>query len=361
MEYKKGLVEIVQTQEPDKCTNCNREVQEPFEIRRSGKVIGQYGPKCVEDVAVEVIKANESSKFGLISPGLNFVDYFKRPKVSEIRAFERVEPSGNRRTNVLHALIHLKDGQYLHIPADVALHPNISNWRKKGYFIEVQLPTKEEVNERRLSPRDAAKNQVGRNLLAYSGLKYFNKADNTNRIFSLMALIEGRKIAYLCAQEDINENIEIESDQGPTKVLWVPSTSRKGEYHRVTLKHLPVDAKDCYSRAFEFDYSSTSEDSAYNNMPWSNIQMPNGNHYRFSPIRPDKFACAALDYLMSRTDNDILVDPRPVVPSNLACKLENRMLTRAVHGSRLVDGQDIEIQLWMASNKKSLGYNKMFY
>ena len=86
--------------------------------------------------------------------------------------------------------------------------------------------------------------------------------------------------------------------------------------------------------------------------------MNQREQYRFSPIRPDKFACAALEYLMAREDNDILVDPRPVVPSNLACRLEHRLLNRVVHNSQLLYGDDAEVQLWISATK--LGYDKMF-
>ena len=360
MGYKKGLIEIVQLEEAKRCTRCSRMVQHPTEVRRDGKIIGSYGPKCAEPVVEEIVRANEASRFGLIVSGLDFVDYFKRPQVRDVRKFERVEPKGDRRTHVKDAVLHLRNGQYLHIPKETELTPDIKNWRKKGYFIKVFLPPKETINTRGLTPQKVARAYIGNNFLAYAGLIYFSKTDNHNRIFSLMALIEGRKIAYLCQQEGIDEKIEIESDQGPNKILWVPSTTRKGEHHRVKLMNLPVDEKDKYSRAFELDYESTSEDAAFNNLPWSNAQMPNGRHFRFNAVRYDKFAFAALEYLMSRPDNDILVDPRPVVPSNLACRLENTMLNRAVHGSELLDGQDIEVQLWMATNRRALGYDKMF-
>ncbi|MBW2977210.1 hypothetical protein KY331_00015 [Candidatus Woesearchaeota archaeon] len=360
MEYKKGLVEIVQAEKAKRCTSCNREVQQPTEIKKAGKVVGSYGSKCIIPASEKVIKANEASTFGVILPGLDFVDYFKRPKVRDIRQFERVEPKGDRRTQVLDAFLRLKNGQYLHVPAETELVIDIKNWRKKGYFIQAGLPTIEEINRRGLTPREVARRYIGRDFLAYAGLMYFSKADNRNRVFSVISMIEGRKIAYLCSQEEIEEKIEIESDQGPNKILWVPSTTRKGEYHQVKLKNLSVDEKNKYSRAFEFDFVSTSEDAMYNNLPWSNANMPNGRYYRFPPARPDKFAWAAVEYLMSRPDNDVLVDPRPVIPSDLACKLENRLLYRAVHGSELLDGQEIEVQLWMAANKRALGYDKMF-
>lgn len=363
MVYKKGLVDILRVEEPGKCTNCNRDVKAPYELRRSNIVIGRFGNKCIETVGNPIVSANESSKFGLIVPGLSFVDYFARPKVKDMRGFERVQPEADRKTgkilrrNVMDAFLGMKDGQYLHIPEGVEMHPEISNWRKKGYFIRVPLATIEEMNYKGITPKAAAKKHVGKDFFAYGGLMYFNKADNRNRIFSLMALAEGKKIAYLCSQPEIKEKIEIVSDQGPTKVVAVPSTTETGKYHEVILQNLSVESKGKFSRTFEFDYKSGSGDAMYNNMPWSNASMPNGQHYRFQPVRPDKFACAALEYLMSRS-TDILVDPRPVVPSNLACKLENRLLQRTVHGSKLLDGQDAEVQLWMAA--KNLGYDKMF-
>jgi len=358
MKYSKGLIEIVQRQRFENCTTCDRDLKEPIEIRRRGKTIGYFGPKCAKPIVEKVIKANEKSQFGLILPGMNFVDYFKRPTVRNIRGFE-AKLARSKRIGVMNGFLKLKDGQYLHITDEVELKPEfVKNWRKKGKFVQVYVPTKDEINAKRLTPKKVAKKHIGENFLAYAGMIYFNKADNTNRIYSLMSLIEGKKIAYLCNKKGIEEKIEIESDQGPNKVLVVPSTSKKGKYHKVKLKNLPVETKDMYSRAFEFDFESTSEDAAYNNLPWSNVDTRKNGKYRFSPVRPDKFACAALEYLLSRKNNDILVDPRPVVPSNLACKLENTMLTRGVHGHNLLDGEDIEIQLWMMSKK--LGYEKMF-
>ncbi len=360
MRYKKGLVEIIQLEEAGRCDACSRAVKKPTEVKKAGKTVGKYGPVCVKPIAEKVIKVNEASKFGLVLPGIDFIDYFKRPNVKDIREFEGVEPNGEKRVHVLEKLIRLKNGQYLNIQKEIELIPYIDNWRKKGDFIQVYLPHKEKINKKRLTPKEASKKYVGQNYLAYAGLIYFNKTDNRNRIFSLMSLIEGKKISYLCKQKGIEENIEIESDQGPNKIMMVPSTTEKGEYYPVKLKNLAVEEKDKYSKAFEFDFTSISGDALYNNLPHSNANMRRGARYRHPPIRPDKFAMAALDYLMAREDNDILVDPRPVIPSNLACLMENRLLTRAVHGSELLDGHEIEAQLWMATRHPAIGYKKMF-
>lgn len=355
MKYNKGLVKIVESEEKDRCDTCNREVTNPIEISRNGRLIGRYGPKCAEAAAKDLIKANESSKFGVISEGMDFIDYFKRPTVTQIRKFRKKDLKGDRRTQVMDAYLRLKDGEYLNMPKTVELIPKVKNWRKKGDFIEVRLENKDRINYENITPKDAVKNYIGRDYYAYSGISYLTKSDNRYRTFSLMSLIEGRKIAYLCGKEEIKEEIEVESDQGPNKILWVPSTTDKGEYHRVILENLPVGKSEPY-RAFEFDYSSTSGDAAFNNLPWSRRSLP--RRKKFNEIRPDKFACAALEYLMNRADNDIKYDPRPVVPTNLACKLENRLLTRAVHDSQVLDGQDIEVQLWLTAAR--LGYHKMF-
>lgn len=357
MEYKKGLLEIAEKEEPGICDKCSRKVKKPIQVRRNKVILGEYGPKCVQPLAERLMKANEASTFGLVTQGMRFIDYFVRPDVRDVRGFERAEPKGKLRRDILDALWGLKDGQYLDISKEIELKPLVENWRKKGDFIFVFRPQIEVIDQYELSPKKLAKGYVGANFLAYAGIAIENKSDNRQRIWSLMPLIEGKKIAYLCAQDGIKEKIEVESDQGPTKVIWVPSTTRDGEHHRVTLKNLPVEQKNKYSRAFDFDYESTSEDHAYNNMPWSHRNMHPGEERRFQPVRPDKFACAALEFLLSK-ETDILVDPRPVVPSNLACKIENRALTRVVYGCNLLDGEDIEIQLWMSATKQ--GYDKMF-
>lgn len=360
--YDKGLVKIVKEEEKKRCKRCNRSVNNPISIYRAEKLLGEYGSSCASIIGDNIVSANESSRFGVFIDGMDFVDYFKRPKVKDIRKFNKKEVKGSKRIDVLESILRLRDGEYLHIPKDIELTPKVKNWRKKGYYIEVNLPKISDINRLGLSPKELSKSYIGKNFLAYSGIMYKSRADNTIRQFSLMSLIDGKKIAYLCNNENISEKIEIESDQGPNKILMVPSVTRKGRYHRVKLKNLAIKGEDNYSRAFDFDFESTNEDAFFNNLPWSNAGMPNGIQYRFSPIRPDRSTCAAIEHLMSREDtqNDILVDPRPVIPSNLACKFQNRMLNRVTYGSKLMDGQDIEVQLWMTSSHRSIGYEKMF-
>lgn len=370
-EYKKGLVEIVSSEEEDRCDSCNRPVGKPVDIYKNGKLAGRYGRSCAKPKVEEAIEDNENSRFGRIHPRLAFVDYFKRPKIRDVRAFERVTPEGSRRSDVAKAFLTLESGQYLDIPPDVETVPEVDNWKKKGDFIEFAVRRKEEIDERSLSPKDLARSSIGRNNLAYAGIMFYNRTDNRFRVFSLTELIEGRKIAYLCSQEGIDENIELVEDYGRSKTLLVPSTSERGRRYAVRLDNLPVEPDTAHSRALDVYYSTHSPWEEYSTLPHSNRNLKRkmrnsppwmrfDGKFKLPPVRPDKFACAAIEYLMSREDNDVLVDPRPVIPSNEACGFENTMMTRAVYQSRLLSFQESEVLLWMSANKNSMGYEKMF-
>ena len=107
IKYDKGLVKIIESDVSGRCDKCHRPVKNPIEIKRGGKLTGRYGPKCSVSIVEATIKANENNVFGFVFEGLEFIDYFKRPEVGDLRKFERVELTGYKRVDIVKSLLSI--------------------------------------------------------------------------------------------------------------------------------------------------------------------------------------------------------------------------------------------------------------
>lgn len=303
MAYKKGLIEIVEEIGEGRCSACNRPIRDINRVLRNGREVGRYGSTCV----TKIIEANEKNRVDLVLEGLSFTELFQRPDVRDVRGFNRVNFDGTRRTQLLENVIRLNDGEYLRVPEDVEIVPDIENFRKKGYFINLNqtrsgrriIPkSKEEIEEKQRTPARAAYLRLKEHdFWAYAGMVYWGLANQTRRVWSLDAIANGKMVYLATKREDNDAKISLVSNQGTAKIFLVPSDEEEGVEYKVKLEGISIEQTNRYSRSFEFTYQCDCWDAIYNNLPHRDLNIPNGS-YANKPIRPCKHANAAIYHMM---------------------------------------------------------------